>query len=44
MIRNRKLHEPDSPLLIGRVTENDVVRQAEQRLWKDGQMDFLDLL
>ena len=44
VIRNRKLHEPDSPLLIGRVTENDVVRQAEQRLWKDGQMDFLDFL
>lgn len=42
--KNRKLHDPASPLLIGNLSENDVVKQAEQKSWKDGQLDFFDLL
>lgn len=42
--RNRKLHQASSPLLIGEVTEYDVIKQAEQRSWKNGQLDFFDLL
>ena len=42
--KNRKLHDVSSPLLIGEVTEDDVIKQAEQKSWKDGQLDFFDLL
>ena len=42
--KNRKLHNASSPLLIGEVTEHDVIKQAEQKSWKDGQLDFFDLL
>lgn len=44
VINNRQLHNPASPLLIGEVSEEDVIRQAEQKSWKDGQLDFFDLL
>lgn len=44
VIKNRKLHNPASPLLIGELSENDVIKQAEQKSWKDGQLDFFDLL
>ena len=44
VLKNRKLHNPASPLLIGEVSENDVIKQAEQKSWKDGQLDFFDLL
>lgn len=42
--KNMRLHNPSSPLLIGNVTENDVVKLAEQKSWKDGQLDIFDLL
>ena len=42
--KNRKLHHATSPLLIGEISENDVVKQAEQKSWKDGQLDLFDLL
>lgn len=42
--KNMKLHHSSSPLLIGEVTENDVIKQAEQKSWRDGQLDFFDLL
>lgn len=44
VIKNRKLHNPASPLLIGELSEKDVIKQAGQRSWKDGQLDFFDLL
>ena len=44
VVKNRKLHNVFSPLLIGDVTENDVIKQAEQKSWKNGQLDFFDLL
>lgn len=42
--RNRKLHRPDSPLLIGEVTGQDVIKVAEQKSWKNPQFDIFDLL
>lgn len=42
--KNMRLHSPSSPLLIGDVTENDVIKLAEQKSWKDGQVDIFDLL
>ena len=44
VIKNRKLHHVLSPLLIGEVSENDVIKQAEQKSWKNGQIDIFDLL
>ncbi len=41
---NRRLHNPSSPLLIGELSENDVIKPAEQKSWKDIQLDFFDLL
>lgn len=42
--QNRRLHDAASPLLIGAVTENDVIKTAEQKSWRDGQLDIFDLL
>ncbi len=44
VIKNRKLHNASSPLVIGEVSENDVIKQADQRSWKNAQLDFFDLL
>ena len=44
VMRNMKLHHASSPLLIGDVTENDVIKQAEQKSWKKAQVDIFDLL
>ena len=42
--RNQKLHRVSSPLLIGEVTADDTIKQAEQKSWKNGQMSIFDLL
>ena len=35
---NMRRHDPKSPLLIGGLREEDVVKEAKQTSWKDGQM------
>ena len=35
---NMRRHDPKSPLLIGKLHEEDVVKEAKQTSWKDGQM------
>ncbi len=35
--RNQKLHNPDSPLLIGEVKDNDVVREVCEPSYIDTQ-------
>ncbi|MDE5678827.1 MAG: DUF1848 domain-containing protein [Lachnospiraceae bacterium] len=40
--KNRKLHNASSPLLIGELSEQDVIKPAEQKLWKNGQLDIFD--
>lgn len=42
--RNQKLHRASSPLLTGEVTADDVIKQAEQKSWKNGQITIFDLL
>lgn len=44
VIQNQKRHNVLSPLLIGEVSEDDVIKQAEQKSWKDGQMDIFDYI
>ena len=44
VVKNRKLHNAFSPLLIGELSECDVIKHAEQRSWKNGQLDIFDLL
>ena len=39
--RNMRLHDPSSPLLIGRLLPGDLVRDAKQESWKDGQVTLL---
>lgn len=40
---NRKLHDPASPLLIGHLHETDIVKEAEQKLWQDGQLSLFQM-
>lgn len=42
--KNMRLHNPLSPLLIGEVTEEDIIKPAEQKSWREGQLDFFDFL
>lgn len=41
--RNMRLHDPDSPFLIGNSLPGDCVRDAVQQSWKDGQITMFDL-
>lgn len=36
--RNMRLHDPSSPLLIGKLKESEVVHQAKQERWTDDQL------
>lgn len=38
VVRNMKLHNSISPLLIGELKENDIIHEAKQESWSDGQM------
>lgn len=38
VIDNRKRHNPDSPLLLGDLSEDDVIHEARQESWKDMQL------
>lgn len=40
--KNRKQHNALSPLLIGEVSGQDVIKPAEQKSWKNGQLDMFD--
>jgi len=35
---NRAMHNPSSPLLIGEVLQEDVIKPAQQKSWKSGQL------
>ena len=43
VVYNMKHHNPMSPLLAGELSEDDVVHEANQKSWKDGQMSIFDL-
>ena len=38
VIRNMRLHNPNSPFLIGELQEGEVIHQAEQISWADDQL------
>lgn len=40
--RNMVLHNPLSPLLVGELQENDVVHEAKQVGWRNGQLSLFD--
>lgn len=42
--KNRKNHNPGSPLLVGELKREDVIRDAEQRSWADPQLNLFDTL
>lgn len=42
VLANRKLHDPESPFLIGNYREDDVIRDASQKSWIDPQMSIFD--
>jgi hypothetical protein len=42
--RNQKLHNPDSPLLIGNVKDDDVVNEIDEPSYIDSQTKLLYLL
>lgn len=42
VLKNRKLHNPASPLLIGELSDKDEVKQAEQKTFRNGQMEIFD--
>lgn len=44
VLENMRRHNPASPLLVGDVREEDEVKMAEQKSWKNGQLDIFDIL
>lgn len=44
VMQNMRSHDAASPLLVGNITEEDVIKEAEQKSWKNRQMDIFDLL
>lgn len=43
VINNRKAHDVNSPFLIGGFRDGDIIKDAEQKSWKDGQMSIFDI-
>lgn len=43
-VRTMRLHDPASPLLIGHLTKDDIVRDAKQESWIDPQMSLFDFM
>lgn len=41
--RNMREHDPDSPLLIGHIQKDDIIREAKQASFIDRQMSLFDL-
>ena len=39
--KNQKLHNPDSPLLIGEVNENDAVKEVDEPSYIDCQQTLI---
>ena len=35
-----KLHDPESPFLVGDLQEGEIIHQASQESWEDGQLSF----
>lgn len=44
VVKNMKMHNAASPLLIGDISENDVVKPAKQKSWRNEQLDIFDIM
>lgn len=44
VIKNMKMHRDTSPLLIGEVSEEDSIKSAKQKSWRNGQLDIFDIM
>ncbi len=44
VIENMRCHDVNSPMLIGNVRPDDVIKEAEQKSWRDGQMSLFDFI
>lgn len=44
VVNNMKLHDVNSPFLIGGHREGDVIKAAKQVSWRDGQISLFDML
>lgn len=44
VLRNMECHDVHSPFLVGRGQEGDVIRDARQESWRDGQMSLFDMV
>ena len=44
VMKNMKMHNAASPLLIGELSESDVVKQAKQKVWRNGQLDIFGII
>ncbi|MDE7272994.1 MAG: DUF1848 domain-containing protein [Lachnospiraceae bacterium] len=44
VISNMRNHDPRSPFLIGNQREDDLVRDAAQKSWKNGQLDLFEFI
>jgi len=42
VIRNCRMHNPFSPLLVGELSEGEAIHQAEQVSWIDNQLSFFE--
>lgn len=42
MIRNKSLHQVDSPFLIGSLKQEDEIKEAKQETYIDGQLSLFD--
>ncbi|MCD7837238.1 MAG: DUF1848 domain-containing protein [Lachnospiraceae bacterium] len=42
--RNMKQHDPHAPFLIGHLQPGDVIHEAEQKSWRDNQMNIFDII
>lgn len=43
VLDNRKAHDVDSPFLIGGFREGDIIKEAVQKSWKNGQMSIFSI-
>lgn len=43
VIDNRKAHDANSPFLIGGFRDGDIIKDADQKSWKNGQMSIFDI-
>lgn len=44
VMKNSKLHDPNSPILFGKLDDNDVIKERQMKSNKDRQLSLFDIL